>query len=318
MKIGFVYNDKFLLHNTGLYHPERPDRLKSIIQALHSSNLWQKLQHLNFESANIETVQMVHGDTHINFVRETCLKAQKFDNLQLLDSGDTPVCRDSFEIALLAAGGCTAAIDAVMTGVIKRVFCAVRPPGHHAESNTPMGFCLFNNAAIAANYAKKKYNLKRILILDWDVHHGNGTQEIFYDDDQVFYVSLHQYPFYPGTGAKDEIGIGKGEGYTLNCPMRAGSGEEEYLEAFEKYIVPAFNLFQPELFIISAGFDAHRNDPLANINLTEESFRKMTGYIVKYANKFSQGRIISILEGGYDLEALSNSVKVHIEELMSD
>ncbi|RCK77677.1 MAG: Acetylspermidine deacetylase [Ignavibacteriae bacterium] len=318
MKVGFVYNDKFLLHQTGLYHPERPERLKFIIQGLQESKLWQKLQQLVFDKAELETIQKIHSRAHINFVKEVCAKARYNNSIELLDAGDTPVCMESFDVALLAVGGCISAVDAVMSGVLKRVFCAVRPPGHHAESNTPMGFCLFNNAAITADYARERYNLKRILILDWDVHHGNGTQEIFYEDDQVFYISLHQYPFYPGTGARSERGKGKGEGFTLNCPMRAGSGENEYIEAFEKDIIPIFSLYQPELFIISAGFDAHKSDPLANINLTEESFVKMTEYVVNYANKFAEGRIISILEGGYDLEALKNSVKIHIETLMKD
>lgn len=316
MKVGLVYNDKFLLHDTGMYHPESPDRLKSIISGLKEPEIWNNLNHLIFDPADTEIIQKVHTKKHIEFIREKCRRAKVTNSFELLDAGDTPVCKDSFDIALLAAGGCISAVDAVMSGVLKRVFCAVRPPGHHAEGSTPMGFCLFNNAAVAAMYAKEKYNLKRILILDWDVHHGNGTQEIFYEDDQVFFISLHQYPFYPGTGAREEKGRLKGEGFTLNCPMRAGSGEENYLEAFEKDIIPVFNLFQPELFIISAGFDAHKDDPLANINLTEESFRKLTNYVVSYANKFSEGRIISILEGGYNLNALKNCVKIHTQTLI--
>lgn len=317
MKTGFVYNEKFLEHQTGIGHPERPDRLITIVNYLHETNTWDKLHHLLIEEAPIEIINKVHTREHIDYIKSVCDKAKQDHELKFLDKGDTPVCGESFNIALLAVGGCIAAVDSVMSGSLDRVFCAIRPPGHHAERSMPMGFCLFNNAAITARYAQEKYNIKRVLILDWDVHHGNGTQEIFYDDDTVFYVSLHQYPFYPGTGSRNERGKQKGEGFTLNCPLRAGSGEDEYLEAFEKDIIPVFNLFQPELFIISAGFDAHRHDPLADMNLTEESFGKMTKIVCKYANKYAKNRIISMLEGGYNLDALKKSLNNHLQILMS-
>jgi acetoin utilization deacetylase AcuC-like enzyme len=217
---------------------------------------------------------------------------------------------------LFAAGGALAAVDAVATGVLLNVFCAVRPPGHHAESDSPMGFCLFNNVAIAARYAQQHYGISKIAIVDWDVHHGNGTQEIFYSDPSVFYISLHQYPFYPGTGGRAETGTGKGEGYTLNVPMRAGSGEAEYLKAFREEILPRLNMYRPELLIISAGFDAHRDDPLANIELTEASFATLTAMLMEVAGKYCQHRIVSVLEGGYNLQALSHSVEAHINELL--
>jgi acetoin utilization deacetylase AcuC-like enzyme len=208
-----------------------------------------------------------------------------------------------------------AGVDAVISGVLNNVFCAVRPPGHHAESDTVMGFCLFNNVAVAARYAQEQYGVEKVAIVDWDVHHGNGTQEIFYEDPTVYYISTHQYPFYPGTGARTETGEGKGRGYTLNCPMRAYSGEEEYLEAFMKDIIPSLEAYKPDLLIISAGFDAHKDDPLANINLTEKNFAQFTAMLMEIADKYTGGKLVSVLEGGYNLQALSQSVEAHVRAL---
>lgn len=314
-KTGFVYHDQFLLHNTGIGHPEKPDRLKAIISHLQTTDLWNNLQHLLIDSVSTEIIRLVHTHQHINFIKERCEQIKE-SGYGLLDQGDTAISPNSYEVALLAVGGVIAAVDAVCSGVLTNAFCAIRPPGHHAETNTPMGFCLFNNIAIAARYAQEKFNVRNVAIVDWDVHHGNGTQEIFYNDPSVFYISIHQYPFYPGTGARSERGAGKGEGFTLNCPMKAGSSEADYLQTFKTEIVPVLNTYQPELILISAGFDAHQDDPLANINLNENSFGKFTEILADIASKYSNNKIVSVLEGGYNLNALSKSVQKHIEILM--
>jgi acetoin utilization deacetylase AcuC-like enzyme len=311
-KTGFVYHERFLDHDTGPGHPERPDRLKAIETHLKETNLWTKLQHVMIDHASEEWILKVHTPQHVKFIREACQRG-----MTVLDQGDTHACKESYEIALLAAGGVMAGIDAVVNNLLTNVFCAVRPPGHHAERNAVMGFCLFNNVAVGARYAQLCHDVERVAIIDWDVHHGNGTQDIFYDDKSVFYFSTHQYPFYPGTGSRSERGTGEGDGYTLNIPMRAGCGEPEYLEAFTKEIVPVLDGYRPDLIIISAGFDAHKDDPLANINLTEESFARMTSILIEAANKYCNGRIVSVLEGGYNLQSLARSVESHLKILIS-
>ena len=309
-KTGLVYHHLFLEHDTGAGHPERPDRLRSIMKRLEEKMILPKLQHLMIDLASEEWIIKVHTSEHFKFVKESCARG-----VEVVDQGDTHICPKSFNAAMLAVGGVLAAVDAVMTGILSNVFCAVRPPGHHAESKLPMGFCLFNNVAVAARYAQIKYDIGKIAIIDWDVHHGNGTQEIFYEDPSVFYFSTHQYPFFPGTGARSERGNGKGTGYTLNCPMRAGSGEKEYLDAFTREIIPALDAYHPELILISAGFDAHKDDPLANMNLTENSFMKLTSLVMEIAEKQSGGRIVSVLEGGYNVAALAGSVESHLRVL---
>ncbi|TLY27794.1 MAG: histone deacetylase [Ignavibacteria bacterium] len=305
-RTGFVYTERFLDHKTGLGHPERPERLRAIVSRLKEVKLASSLEPISIEPASEEWMSKVHTPAHIRFVRETCLRGG------ILDGGDTPVSKDSYEVALLAAGAVIAAVAAVLNGGMENAFCAVRPPGHHATQAVSMGFCLFNNAAIGARFAQAAHGLKRVAIIDWDVHHGNGTQEIFYEDKSVFYISTHQYPFYPGTGSRTETGSGEGKGYTLNIPMSAGSGEKEYLDAFRGEILPALDRYRPELIMISAGFDAHRDDPLANINLTEESFSKLTLLISESARRNCNGKIVSVLEGGYHLTALARSVEAHL------
>jgi acetoin utilization deacetylase AcuC-like enzyme len=308
--VGLIYHPDYLKHDTGRGHPEQPVRLETLMQALLKSPLWRQLSHLRPSPAALEWIHTVHPERHSAMIKVRCLAGET-----VLDTGDTHVCRESYDTALMAAGGVLQAVDEVMTGRLKNAFCAVRPPGHHAESSTVMGFCLFNNVAIGARYAQRKYGVERVAIVDWDVHHGNGTQEIFYEDDSVFYVSLHQYPFYPGTGAASERGAGKGEGFTLNCPMGAGSVEKDYLDAFQTQILPALNRFRPQLLMISAGFDAHEDDPLANINLTDGSFGKMTELLGEISSKHADGRIVSVLEGGYNLQALAESVEAHLTVL---
>lgn len=308
---GFIYHELFLGHDTGPGHPERPDRLRAIADHLKQTGLWQKLHHIIIDTAPEEYVLSVHSGEYIRFLDRACR-----EGIRMLDRGDTIAGSNSYEAALLAAGGAISAVDAVMGGILQNAFCAVRPPGHHAERDSANGFCLLNNAAIAARYAQKKYNAERIAILDWDVHHGNGTQHIFYSDKSVLYISTHQFPFYPGTGSRAECGADEGEGYTLNIPLFAGSGDEEFSDAFSEVILPSLDNYHPDLIIISAGFDAHRDDPLANLNLTEESFSKFTTMIRDRAESLCQGKIVSILEGGYNLAALGRSVESHLKVLM--
>lgn len=308
--LGFIYHPDYLKHDTGIGHPERPQRLESLVQHLLGTPLWGQMSHLRPTAATLEWINTVHPERYTSMVKVRCQQGE-----QILDAGDTRVCRESYDIALLAAGGVLLAIDEVLTGNLKRAFCAIRPPGHHAESSTAMGFCLFNNVAIGARYAQRKRGIARVAILDWDVHHGNGTQQIFYEDDTIFYTSLHQFPFYPGTGAASERGAGRGEGFTLNCPMGAGSVEKDYLDAFQTHILPALHRFQPQLLMISAGFDAHKDDPLAGINLTEDSFMRMTELLLEISGKYGNGRIVSVLEGGYNLQALARSVEAHLKAM---
>lgn len=308
--VGLIYHPEYLKHDTGPGHPERPQRLESMINHLLGTPLWANLQHLQPDPAPLPWIHEVHAGEYVAMIKRRCASGE-----EVLDGSDTHVCPFSYDVALLAAGGVLQGVEEVLSGRVHSVFCAGRPPGHHAETSTVMGFCLFNNVAIGARYARKKHGIRRVAIVDWDVHHGNGTQEIFYEDDSVLYISLHQFPLWPGTGARSERGNGKGKGFTLNCPMEPGSGEKEYLEAFEKEILPALDTFKPELLMISAGFDAHRDDPLANINLTEQSFGTMTKLLRETAERHCGGRIVSVLEGGYNLPALARSVELHLSVL---
>lgn len=309
-KTGFFYHPDYLKHKTGEGHPERPERLSTLVKHLLGTKIWNDLDHLQPQLAHADQVTLVHPKEYVKSIAERCRSG-----VTVLDQGDTRVCPESYDAALLAVGAVTEAVDLVMRGKLDSAFCAVRPPGHHAETATAMGFCLFNNAAIAARHAQKAHGVGRVAILDWDVHHGNGTQQIFYEDSSVLYVSLHQYPFYPGTGAADETGSGNGKGFTLNCPMNAGAGEKEYFDAFRSRIIPSMNEFRPELLILSAGFDAHKDDPLAGINLTEDSFAAMTDMMKDLAQDCCGGKIVSVLEGGYDLQALARSVERHLNTL---
>jgi acetoin utilization deacetylase AcuC-like enzyme len=308
--VGFIYHPDYLKHDTGIGHPERPDRLRALVKHLLGTELWKKLHHLQPTAPAVEWLTAVHPESYVKSIEQQCRSG-----VRILDFGDTRVCRDSYDVALLAVGGVLLGVDRVISGELSSAFCAVRPPGHHAETQTAMGFCLFNNIAIGARYAQKKHGLERVAILDWDVHHGNGTQEIFYDDPTVLYISLHQYPYYPGSGAASETGSGAGVGYTVNCPMPAGSGWKEYEAAFRSTILPALHRFQPQLLMISAGFDAHRDDPLAHIQLTDDSFAEMTKMMMEIASAYCNGKIVSVLEGGYHLEALARSVERHLQEL---
>lgn len=307
---GIYFNELFLQHDTGFGHPERPDRLRAILELLSQNGMAEtRTVQIEAPAADIEAIARVHERHHIEKIRESCLSA-----LQHLD-GDTVVSERSYEAALLAAGAGIAAADAVMAGELSNAFCAVRPPGHHAEVDRAMGFCLFNNIAIVAQHLKARHGVERIFILDWDVHHGNGTQQAFYQDPQVFFMSLHQWPLYPGTGSPHETGAGKGASFTQNVTFAPHTDAEEYVETFRRAVDEVFRTFKPEFTLISAGFDAHLDDPLAQLMLSEEDFAELTRFVAERAATYSSGRMVSMLEGGYHLQALARSVQSHIDVL---
>jgi acetoin utilization deacetylase AcuC-like enzyme len=308
--VAFLYDPACLAHEPPAGHPERPERLQSILSLLSSHPLNEKLKRFEPRSRPVFWLTTVHGEDYIETLRQTEGKP-----LRLLDHGDTYAGPHSFAAACAAVGCALFGVDLLYRGEARHAFCAVRPPGHHARPSAAMGFCLLNTVAIAARYAQRNYGIARVAILDWDVHHGNGTQEIFYEDPTVFYVSLHQYPHYPGTGAASETGRGPGLGYTLNLPMPAGSTEEDYAQAMEERVLPALLSFQPDLLILSAGFDTHKDDPLGSILLTEESFARLTRYSLQVVAKGAALGILSVLEGGYNTAALARSVLFHLEAL---
>ncbi len=310
---GLVTDERYLLHDPGTWHPERPDRLKAIIKQLKFSGLWNELTIIPpWEEGVLPWVEAVHDPAYIRRFEQACQKKQSI--FMVPDCG---ICDRSYEIALLAVGGVLAGAEAIMQGEVANAFCAVRPPGHHAEYNRAMGFCFFNNVAIAAVYLLKQHGLERVAIVDWDVHHGNGTQHLFEADPRVFYLSLHEDPdyCYPGTGRRKEKGRGPGEGYTLNLPLPPRSGDEDYLEALEKEGLPRLYDFAPQFVLISAGFDAHRLDPLAHQNLTRRGYTAMGRMLLKLAQDTARGRLMSVLEGGYNLEVLADCVEDHLRLL---
>lgn len=310
-RTALVYSERYKDHNAGHNHPERPARAAHIYQFLKDSDLFSELHLLNPEPADLKWVELVHSKRYIDHVRRTCLSGQ-----HLLDTIDTGICAQSFDVALLAVGGVLKLINSVMAEEVRNGFALVRPPGHHAEREKALGFCIFNNVAIAAKYLQKKYGLKRILIIDWDVHHGNGTQHIFEEDPSVFFFSVHQFPYYPGTGSEHEVGRGEGAGMTLNVPLPAGAGDKEYRYVFKEILYPKAIQFKPDFILISSGFDAHEADPLAHMNLTEESYGFFTDVAMEIARESGHERIASVLEGGYHLEMISRSAYVHLKHLM--
>jgi len=307
--VAFVFHDDCLNHRNGPGHPERPERIAAIRDHLARGGLLDRLLVIRPDPCPVDLIARVHERGYIESIRRACERAP----VQL--DPDTGVSPGSWQAALVSAGGAVAACDAVVSGAARAAFVCTRPPGHHAEADRAMGFCLFNNIAVAARHLQDRHGLGRVLIVDWDVHHGNGTQHLFEDDDTVFYFSVHQYPFYPGTGSARETGTGRGAGYTLNCPMPAGAGDEAYARVFRAVLRPEIDRVQPDAILISAGFDAHRADPLAGMSLTERGYAEMTSILVECADKHCGGRIISLLEGGYDLAALCASVEAHLRGL---
>jgi len=308
-KVGFVYDDIFLKHETPVGHPESPERLLKILDTLKNSDVWNKLVLISPRRAEEEDILRVHTKKY-------------FDGIKTFTGyydPDTYISDNSFEAAMFAAGAIVEAIDRCKKGEIERAFCAVRPPGHHAEADRAMGFCIFNNIAVGARYAQK-IGYKKVFIVDFDVHHGNGTQHIFEEDDSVFYFSSHQYPHYPGTGGDYERGKGKGEGYTYNIPMQYGSGDKDYFYAYRDILPGLIKKFRPDIILVSAGYDIHANDPLSGINVTNEGIRSIVRGILLRSTKTYLPPLpyVFALEGGYNLYALCQSILVTITELLED
>ncbi len=311
-RTGLVYDERYLLHTTGGYHPESPARLQAIYKRLEESGLLAQLTRIEVAKANQRWIEAVHTIHYIMRFDEACISG-----INEFEHPDNAICRDTYEIAFLAVGGELKAIDAVMKGEVDNAFCAVRPPGHHAEVDKPMGFCYFNNVAIGARYLQKEYGIERVGIIDFDVHHGNGTQHIFDRDPTVFYYSIHEHPSfaYPGTGREFEMGIGAGDGYTVNSPVLPGRGDDEYKRLMMQDLVPAFKKFNPEFILLSAGFDAHESDMMSGTNLSTGGYDFISEVIVNLANRCTGGRVVSVLEGGYNLDVLPLLVENHIKFL---
>jgi acetoin utilization deacetylase AcuC-like enzyme len=311
-RTGLVTSSDFLAHRTRAGHPESPKRLATLVRAVKKQGLGSSLVYLEPYVPNLGFLEGIHRAEYLERFRETVRKGEK-----VFSTSDCSICPASFDVALLAAGGVMAAVDAILNGRVENAFCAVRPPGHHAGRDSTMGFCFINNVAVGAVYAREVYGVERIFILDWDVHHGNGTQQIFEGDPLTYYCSIHEHPTFcfPGTGRRTERGTGAGTGFTLNLPLKPHTGDEELMNTFETEVVPEIERFEPDLIIVSAGFDAHRRDPIADLDLTEESFAYMTRRICELADRHCEGRIVSVLEGGYDGASLAASAVAHLKTL---
>jgi acetoin utilization deacetylase AcuC-like enzyme len=309
-----LYSDPlFLKHETG-HHPETPNRLRSITARLEKAGLAKRCRPGDYRPLTEDVVTQVHSPKQLQAIKQLAAHGGGHAD------PDTIVCPDSFQVALAAAGACVAAVDAVLKGAEHNALCLVRPPGHHATPTRSMGFCLFNNIALAAHHARKAHGLSRVLIVDWDVHHGNGTQDIFYEDPTVLFYSIHRYGmgFYPGTGAENETGRGKGLGYTINAPVRFRTSRKDYHSRFTTALEKAADKIKPELVLLSAGFDAHAKDPVGSLGLETEDFVPLTKQVLDVAKTHAKGRLVSCLEGGYNLDALAESVQAHLEELSRD
>jgi acetoin utilization deacetylase AcuC-like enzyme len=297
-------------HLAGRQHPERPERFDAVMEGLVRAGLVNQTLHVDRRAATPEELLLCHTPEYLRTAKQDVESGRP-----VLSTGDTDITPNSWNVASQAVGGVLNAVDAVITGRARNAFCAVRPPGHHANASRGMGFCLFNNVAIAARYAQRKYNLERVMIVDWDVHHGNGTQDIFYADPSVFFFSTHQWPLYPGTGRADESGVGAAEGATMNFPFPAGSGRRQILGAVENSLVPAAERFRPELLLISAGFDSRIGDLLGQFTLTDRDFADLTRAVMGIADRHASGRVVSMLEGGYTLEGLASAAVAHVTAL---
>ena len=297
-------------HHTGFRHPERPERFDAVMGGLRESGLIEQLSRLEGRAATEDEVALCHSRGYIELTERDVAA-----NSRTLSTGDTTISERSREVALKAVGALLTAVDAVVGGRAKNAFCVVRPPGHHATPDRGMGFCIFNNVAIAARYAQRLYGIERVLIADWDVHHGNGTQDIFYSDPSVFFFSTHQSPWYPGTGMTAETGDGAGKGTTLNCPFPSGSGRAEIYGSFQEKLRAAAKSFRPDLVLVSAGFDSRLGDPLGEFTLHDDDFRDLTNLMLEVADATAGGKLVSVLEGGYNLDGLASASAAHVRAL---
>ena len=314
-KVAILHSDMMLEHRTGENHPEKPERLSSAVSAVKKNKALSK--HFIWPAiskASNDHIRLAHTDDYINLVKS---EVERLDGDQqvFLSTGDVVISKDSDEAARFAVGAGIAGIDQIMAKKAASAFALVRPPGHHATSNRGMGFCVYNNIAVAAKYLQKEYGLKRILIVDYDVHHGNGTQDIFYSDESVFYFSVHQHPFYPGTGRENETGQGKGKGTTLNVELPEGSGDKLLVSAFEQNLVPAMKNFNPDFILVSSGFDGHKDDLLGGLSYTSNGYKSVTTILTELANKYADGRIMFMLEGGYTSSSTNESIIAVLEVL---
>ena len=313
---GLLYDDTYLRHLPGRTgHPECPERLTAIRDRLRGAPWFPTLVSIAPRRATLEELSLAHDPDYLTLVEQ---EATGVAGLKQLSTGDTIISNNSLEVAHLAAGGILSAVDAVIAGQVRNAFCAVRPPGHHATRDRAMGFCIFNNVAIATRYVQKAFGIAKILIVDWDYHHGNGTQDIFYDDPSVFYFSTHHYGAYPGTGAPSERGTGAGLGTTLNVPLPVGCSDAQIYDALEDQLVPAAQKFHPDFIFISAGFDAMRGDLLGCFDVTPEGFAALTRLVKNLAEELCGGRLVSVLEGGYRLDGLAECVAAHVEVLQAN
>lgn len=309
---GVIYDAHYLKHDTGQMHPESAERYAAVMHSFEGAKQrgHERWFRLGWLRAKIHDVLLCHEAWYHDVVK---MDAEDF--AEVLRTGDTAICEDSYDVAMDAVGGTLAAVDAVFDGEVKNAFVAVRPPGHHASSGKGMGFCIFNNIAIAARHLQQRHGLKKIAILDWDVHHGNGTQDIFYQDDSVLFVSSHEDNLFPYTGAAEETGEGKGLGHTLNIPVPEGAGGDVLLPIWRDCVGDAVKQFEPDFILISAGFDARHGDPIGMLNLSDDDFVELTRMVCSWADQFCQGRLVSILEGGYDPEGLAKAVQAHVGAL---
>ncbi|MDP6637281.1 MAG: histone deacetylase [Phycisphaerae bacterium] len=309
---AFIYDPIYAKHYAGPGHPESPRRLEAIMQLIGETDFAGRLEIIKPPDGSDDQILNVHSKQYLDQVRNDIASRRP-----VLSMGDTDVCDASLDAAVKAVGGICHAVDLVVTGKHSNAFCAVRPPGHHSGESRGSGFCVFNNVAIAARHAQKTHNISRVLIADWDVHHGNGTQETFYSDPSVLFFSTHQWPLYPMTGLPHETGLGAAAGLTINCPFGAGAGHKQIIGAFREELIPAADTFKPELVLISAGFDSRIEDPLGGFALTDEDFAELTGIMLDIARKHAGGRLVSTLEGGYNPSGLAKAVRAHCQTLAS-
>ena len=297
-------------HLRGREHPERPERFDAVMEELRRAKLLERLDRVESREATEDELALCHTRAYLRIARRDVESGSPY-----LSTGDTDITANSWDVAARATGGVLNAVDAVMSGAARNAFCVVRPPGHHASAARGMGFCLFNNVALAARWAQKKHGVGRVVIIDWDVHHGNGTQDIFYQDGSVFFFSTHQWPLYPGTGRADETGAGAGERTTMNFPFPAGSGRAQILGAITDSLIPAMKAFRPELVLISAGFDSRIGDLLGSFTLTDDDFADLTRAALEIGDASAGGRVVSMLEGGYNLSGLASAAGAHVAAL---